>query len=77
MVKGDTLSSIAQHFKVTVASLEKANHITDERKLRLGQKLLIPAEGRPEATPHQDVKPHAAAKTDDNSGWWNDLKKDL
>jgi LysM repeat protein len=71
VVKGDTLTSIAGHYKVTVVALKKANHITDERKLRVGQKLNIPSAGRPEATPHQ------AAKTDNTGGLWNDLKKDL
>lgn len=40
---GETLGSIAAQYKVTVSALEKANHITDVRKLQVGQKLVIPA----------------------------------
>ena len=42
MVKGETLSSIAGHYRVKVATLKRVNHIIDERKLRVGQKLIIP-----------------------------------
>ena len=40
---GETLGSIAAKYKVTVAALKKANHVTDERKLPVGQKLVIPS----------------------------------
>jgi LysM repeat protein len=43
VLKGETLSSIALQYKVSVSSLKSANNITDERKLRAGQKLIIPA----------------------------------
>jgi len=39
---GDTLSSIASKYHVTVAELRKANNIQDERKLPVGQTLTIP-----------------------------------
>ena len=42
VTKGETLSSIGLQYKVSVASLKSANNITDERKLRAGQKLVIP-----------------------------------
>ncbi len=42
VAKGETLSSIALQYKVSVASLKSANNITDERKLKVGQKLVIP-----------------------------------
>lgn len=42
VLKGETLSSIAGIFGVTVESLKAANHIVDERKLAVGQKLEIP-----------------------------------
>jgi LysM repeat protein len=42
VVKGDTLSSIALQYKVSVSSLKSANDIADDRKLRVGQKLVIP-----------------------------------
>jgi LysM repeat protein len=77
VVKGETLTSIAEHHKVTVAALKDGNHITDERKLHVGQKLIIPASGKP--TPHQSTaaKPHQEPKPADTGGWWSDLKKDL
>jgi LysM repeat protein len=40
---GETLSGIAATHHVTVAALKSANHIQDERKLRVGQVLAIPA----------------------------------
>lgn len=40
--RGDTLGEIARKFDVTVSDLMAANNITDPRKLRLGQKLVIP-----------------------------------
>lgn len=43
VTEGETLGSIAKHYKVTAPALEKANHIADARKLRIGQKLAIPA----------------------------------
>lgn len=42
VLKGETLTSIAGIFGVTVESLKTANHIVDERKLAVGQKLEIP-----------------------------------
>jgi LysM repeat protein len=65
VVKGETLSSIAGHYHVKVAALEKINHITDDRKLRVGQKLVIPAAESPEA------------QRQDNDGVWDRLKNSL
>ena len=73
ITKGDTLSSIASHYKVSVASLKTANHITDERKLRIGQKLVIPGPANPE--PHQTPAP--AAKPADDGGILDWAKKNL
>jgi hypothetical protein len=42
VLKGETLTSIAGIFGVTVESLKAANHIVDERKLYVGQKLAVP-----------------------------------
>jgi LysM repeat protein len=39
---GQTISAIAQAYKVTPASIMKANKITDPTKIRVGQKLFIP-----------------------------------
>ncbi len=42
VVKGDTLTSISAKYAVTVAALKTTNHITDERKLGVGQVLAVP-----------------------------------
>jgi LysM repeat protein len=42
IVTGDTLSTIATHYKVSVASLKAANPGIDEKKLQVGEKLTIP-----------------------------------
>jgi LysM repeat protein len=74
VVKGETLSSIAAHYKVRVATLEKVNHITDATKLRIGQKLAIPAEEISEAQPASE-SPTPASK--ENDGLWDKLKSNL
>jgi nucleoid-associated protein YgaU len=43
VAKGDTPVTIAKKFKVTYDDLLAANHIDDPRKLKIGQKLIIPA----------------------------------
>jgi LysM repeat protein len=43
VVKGDNPVTIARKFKVSYDSLLALNHIDDPRKLKVGQKLLIPA----------------------------------
>lgn len=40
--RGDTLGEIAQRYDVTVRDLMSANNITDPRKVRAGQTLIIP-----------------------------------
>lgn len=42
VASGETLGGIAVKNHVTVSALKTANHITDERKLRVGQVLTIP-----------------------------------
>jgi LysM repeat protein len=42
-VKGDTPVSIAKKFKITSAQLLAVNDIEDAHKLKIGQKLVIPA----------------------------------
>ncbi len=42
VASGETLGGIAAKHHVTVAALKSANHIQDERKLRVGQVLTIP-----------------------------------
>jgi len=43
VAKGDSPVSIAKRFKVSQDELLALNHIDDPRKLKIGQKLLIPA----------------------------------
>jgi LysM repeat protein len=42
VTKGETLTVIARHYKVTVGQLLKVNKITDARKLQIGQTLVLP-----------------------------------
>ncbi|MEP7357925.1 MAG: LysM domain-containing protein [Anaerolineales bacterium] len=43
VVRGDTLSRIAQHFGWTLAYLARVNHITNVNRIFVGQELFIPA----------------------------------
>jgi LysM repeat protein len=49
VARGETLTSIAKHYKTSVADLLKANKIEDDRKLQIGQVLIIPTPKEPEA----------------------------
>jgi LysM repeat protein len=53
VARGETLTSIAKMYKVTVDELQKANHIEDGRKLQAGQTITIPipVAGSPTPTP--------------------------
>ena len=73
VVKGETLTSIAGHYRVTVTSLERVNHITDERKLKVGQKLIIPTSVTPEPQP----QPTPDAKPAENGSLLDWAKKNL
>jgi LysM repeat protein len=42
VARGETLTSIAKMYKVTVDELQQANHIEDGRKLQAGQTIVIP-----------------------------------
>ena len=42
VARGETLTSIAKMHKVGIDELQKFNHIENERKLQIGQTLLIP-----------------------------------
>jgi LysM repeat protein len=42
VARGETLTSIAKTYKVTVDDLQKANNIEDGRKLQAGQTIVIP-----------------------------------
>lgn len=51
VARGETLTSIAKMYKVTVDELQKENHIEDGRKLQAGQTIVIPTSATPTATP--------------------------
>jgi LysM repeat protein len=53
--KGENLISIAHHYGTTVSELLKLNKISDERKLQIGQTLILP--------PPANTAPPAAAPT--------------
>lgn len=57
VAKGETLTSIAKHYRITVGSLLKMNKITDDRKLQIGQALIIPPPKNPENPPPQTENP--------------------
>jgi LysM repeat protein len=42
VARGETLTSIAKMYKVSVDELQKVNHIEDGRKLQAGQTIIIP-----------------------------------
>ncbi|MFZ0710647.1 MAG: LysM domain-containing protein [Terrimicrobiaceae bacterium] len=46
VAKGETLTSIARQYKVSVNSLTRANNIAKDATLRVGQKLIIPSAPR-------------------------------
>ncbi len=51
---GDSLTSIADKYKVTLASLKKINNLSRKSKLRSGSKLVIPLEAKPEQKANQE-----------------------
>jgi LysM repeat protein len=51
VARGETLTSIAKMYKVTIDELQKANHIEDGRKLQAGQTISIPTSATPSPTP--------------------------
>ena len=52
VTKGETLTSIAKHYKITVVDLEKVNKIENDRTLQIGQVLIIPT-ATPSPTPEE------------------------
>src|SRR5213080_290117 len=47
VARGETLTSIAKMYKVSVDELQKANNIEDGRKLQAGQTIIIPGSPSP------------------------------
>jgi len=59
---GESAEAIARKYKITVGELARANNITDPRKIRTGQKLVIPATASvPAAPPAPSLVPDASA----------------
>ncbi len=56
VAKGETLTSIAKHYNISIADLKNANKIENERKLQIGQILTIPAAKTPD-TPEKKENP--------------------
>ena len=52
VARGETLTSIAKMHNVSVSELQKFNHIENDRKLQIGQTLLIPG-----STPASSASP--------------------
>lgn len=48
VVKGETLTSIARHYSISLSELQRVNKIENDRKLQIGQSLLIPPPKLPE-----------------------------
>ncbi len=53
VARGETLTSIAKMYNVSVSELQRNNHIENDRKLQIGQTIMIPASGTatPSASP--------------------------
>jgi LysM repeat protein len=60
VTRGETLTSIAKQYKVGVEELQRFNHIENDRKLQIGQTIMIPnsATPTPTPTPEASLAPH-------------------
>jgi LysM repeat protein len=58
VAKGETLTSIAKMHKVTIGELQKLNHIEDDRKLQIGQTLVLPGPTGSTASPSPSSSPN-------------------
>jgi LysM repeat protein len=47
------LTSIAKHYNIPLAELQKANKNVNDRKLQIGQTLAIPTPKTPESAPEK------------------------
>jgi LysM repeat protein len=58
VARGETLTSIAKMYNVSVSELQKYNHIENDRKLQIGQTLAIPnPTGSPASSPSPSSSP--------------------
>ena len=51
VIRGETLTSIAKQYKVGVEVLQRFNHIENDRKLQIGQTIMIPNPATATVTP--------------------------
>ena len=58
VAKGETLTSIAKMHKVTIGELQKVNHIEDDRKLQIGQTLVLPGPAGSAISPSPSPSPN-------------------
>ena len=56
VTRGETLTSIAKMHKVGIEELQKFNHIENDRKLQIGQTLMLP--GSPSPSPSASPSPN-------------------
>jgi len=61
VAKGETLTSIAKHYNISLAELQKANKSVNDRKLQIGQTLTIPT---PPGTPAPKTPEPSTEKKD-------------
>lgn len=47
VMKGETLTSIAKHYNITLPELQKANKDINDRKLQIGQTIILPPNAQP------------------------------
>jgi LysM repeat protein len=57
VAKGETLTAIAKHYNVTVAELMEANTVKDDRKLQIGQVLVLPPSASESSPPKPKEEP--------------------
>ncbi len=76
VASGETVALIAHRYHVSAASIESANHISDPRKLQVGQTLIIPSGGSSPSAAAAPTKPSASATPSDpqSDGLWDKLK---
>ncbi len=63
IVQGDTFSTLAKKFHVTVKAITEANPGVDATKLQIGQKIHIPAPTQPATAPNGSAAPAIDAAT--------------
>jgi LysM repeat protein len=57
VVKGDTFTSVAKQYGISIADLQKANKEVNERKMQIGQSLNLPPNAQLKPTPTATPEP--------------------